>query len=319
VIKIANNDSNIIDKNDIVINIAVAMTCGKSILLTTNGEGPCAEKLGLYTILDNLCSQLSFPKNQVSIETCNLLESHPEYNIKITPQMYYLNSARQYSQTVNYTKVFDNNFKHFGSFIGHGNKYRLQLGSTLYAYYGPLTLQTYHCDVKSSYHNAHIGLEDTMFAGNFDLTQIKLLQDAPLTIDAIDSYPILNPATLNITKVYPDFFVELVSLTYFSGKTFYIDEKIWRPIIMRTPFMIQGPQNYISNLHRLGFKTFGDYWDEGYSQDSCNCHVPAMLENVRRLTELTVAELAEMYQEMQSILEHNYQRLMTITSSEFLL
>ena len=318
-IKIANNDSNIIDETDIVISIAAAMNQKKPILLTTNGEGPCAERLGLYNILDKLCSQWAFPKNQVAIETCNLLESHPEYNIKITPQMYYLNSARKYSQTVEYNKVFDNNFKHFGSFIGHGNRYRLQLGAELYAYYRAQTLQTYHCDVKSSYHSAHIGLEDVMFAGDFDPTQIKLLQDAPLTVDAIESYPILNPATLNITKVYPDFFVELVSLTYFSGKTFYIDEKIWRPMIMRTPFMIQGPQDYINNLHKLGFKTFGNYWDEGYSQDPCNCHVPAMLANVRRLTELTVVELSEMYQDMQAILEHNYQRLMTITSQEFLL
>jgi hypothetical protein len=126
------------------------------------------------------------------------------------------------------------------------------------------------------------------------------------------------PETLNITKAYPNFFVEIANITYFSGATFYVDEKIWRPILMKTPFMVQGSQNFILNLHRLGFKTFSNWWDEGYSQDPVNCQVPGIIDNVKQLSTLTVDQLKDMYAEMLPTLEHNYNRFMTLTKNDFI-
>jgi hypothetical protein len=192
----------------------------------------------------------------------------------------------------------------------------------LYANQKDKTIQSYHCNVREPYHREFIGLEDLLFA-NATTEEIvwaeKLIADSPITVDIPACEETIGMSqNLNITQVYPAFFVELVSLTFFTGNTFYVDEKMWRPIMMQTPFMVQGPSNLINNFKRLGFKTFSDYWDEGYSQDPDGCHVPAMKENIKRLSNLTVKELSIMYQDMQAILEHNYNQLLELTDYNFI-
>lgn len=305
-IKFANSDGKIWNRDQLIIDIADAIgKKEKRIDINTNGEGPCLFSLGLYELLDNMCSRLHYPKNQIYITTCNLIEKHDVYNIVIIPQLSYLNSARRYTPPTT-TKQIE---KHFGHFIGHGNESRLFLGSYLYKNYKEKTLQTYHCDVTESYHRPFIGIEDMMFNRHQweDIDNaIDLLKVAPLTIDKIDQYPILNPTTLNITKVYPSFFVEIVNLTYWSGNTFYIDEKIWRPILMKTPFVVYGPQNFLKNLQRLGFKTFEKWWDEGYSEDAPNYQVKEITQIIDQLAQYSLSELGIIYKDMEKTLDHNY-------------
>jgi hypothetical protein len=320
-IKVENNDSNICNLVQVVQQIAQHMHKNMPVIvLNTNSEGPCATSLGLYDLLDTLCLKYNYPKQKIAIQTCNLLEKHSQYTINRIPQFMYLLSARRY-QTPAYNKTFDKDFKHFGNFIGHGNLHRLHLASYLYSNQQSHTCQTYHCDPTMDYHRKHIGLEDMLHAG-YDVDTVnqalELIKHSPLTIDAIDQYPILNPTTLNITKIYPGFFVELVNLTYFTGNTFYVDEKIWRPMLMRTPFIVQGPQNFLHNLQRLGFQTFDRWWPEGYSQDPSNSQVHSIIPVVENLSRLTVTELKDLYTDMQPVLEHNYQRLFQITKPDFM-
>ena len=317
-IKISTNDNRICNRDQIIIDIISSIQKNIKVELDTMTEGPCAKSLGLYDLLDNICNVFSYPKSEIVVITGNLLESHPEYTIIKKPTTSYLDKTKQFK--VNSEKQFDDQFKHFGNFIGHGNLYRLQLAAYMYANHQSITLQTYHCDVTDSYHRSHIGLEDLLFENGIDAfsNTVDLLSVAPLTLDLIDSYPILMPETLNITKAYPNFFVEIANITYFSGATFYVDEKIWRPILMKTPFMVQGSQNFILNLHRLGFKTFSNWWDEGYNQDPVNCQVPGIIDNVKQLSTLTVDQLKDMYAEMLPTLEHNYNRFMTLTKNDFI-
>ena len=317
-IDISTNDSRICNRDQVIIDIVSAIQKNMPVNLSTIQEGPCATSLGLYDLLDNICATFSYPKSKISLTTSNLIESHPEYTIIKNPSLWYLEKAKRL--TSNSTKQFDNNFKHFGHFIGHGNCHRLQLGAYLYAAHQPITLQTYHCNVTDSYHRSHIGLEDLLFKNGVNefTNAVKLLLNTPLMLDPIYTYPILLPETLNITTAYPNFFVELVNISYFSGTTFYVDEKIWRPMVMQTPFMVQGSQHFILNLHRLGFKTFSTWWNEDYSEDPCDCHVTTMIDNIKKISTLTISQLADMYEEMRPTLEHNYNRLMTITKEDFL-
>jgi hypothetical protein len=317
-IEFANSDSTIWNRDQLIIELARAMTSNTSrIDLGTKGEGPCARSLGLYDLLDRMCACFNYNASDIYITTCNLAESHNRYNIIIDPQIVYLTAAQKHTRPTSTKQIR----KHFGHFIGHSNHPRLYLGSYLRQHHNDQTLQTYHTRVTDLYHRPFIGIEDMMFYNNtWEEVQsaVELLRAAPLIIDSIDQYPILNPTTLNITKVYPEFFVEIVNLTYWSGNTFYIDEKIWRPMLMKTPFMVQGSQNFILNLRRLGFKTFDSWWDEGYSEDPADCQVPAIIKNIKQLSTLTIAQLKDMHAEMMPTLEHNYNRLMTITEQDFI-
>lgn len=315
-IEFANSDSTIWNRDQLIIDIAVAMSQGApQIMLGTRGEGPCARSLGLYDLLDTLCARFNYAPERISIVTCNLAEQHDRYRIVIDPQVVYLKAAQNHIPPQSDKKIQ----KHFGHFIGHGNLPRLYLGSYLHRHYRDQTLQTYHTDVTADYHRPFIGLEDMMFMGhtwNEISNAVELLKSAPLRIDTIDQYPILNPTTLNITKLYPNFFVEIVNLTYWSGNTFYIDEKIWRPILMRTPFIVHGPQNFLKRLRALGFETFDSWWDEGYSEDPPDCQLPAIAHIIDQLASRDLDYINTMYADMQSRLEHNYQLLKRIGKSD---
>jgi len=319
---VANNDSHIIDRDSLWREIATSMTQSRAIEINLNGEGPCARSLGLYDLLDQAVDTFDFSHALITISTCNLLEQHDRYRVKIEPQMMYLDSARYFiKQTPPQPKQFNLNLRHIGNFIGHGNEFRLHLASQLHARVSAQVLQTYHYSREQDYHRPFVGI-DIMLGGAYSWQEISqaldFLQRCPLTLDRIDQYPILNPTTLNITKIYDQFFAELVNLTYFSGETFYIDEKIWRPMIMRTPFVVQGPQNFLQNLRRLGFQTFDRWWDEGYSEDPQPSQNAGILSVIDTICRWSLADVEGVYKDMQPVLDHNFNRLMTIAPQDFL-
>lgn len=317
-IKVLTNDGKIRSVDQFILDIVSAMQNNNEARISLMSEGPCCEHVGIYNILDKICGQFNFDQRRIYIDTPNLIETHPEYNVCKNFNFWELERSIINSQKFTaIDKVFDGNFKHFGNFIGHSNKYRLQTSSQLRARYPDKTIQSYHCEVTDSYHREYIGLEDLMFidAPDIDIAYNHIKQ-APIELDEITTFPILQPANINVLKYYPKFFVEIVNLTFFSGNTFYVDEKIWRPILALTPFIVQGPANLIKNLRRIGFKTFSQWWDEGYSEDPDDCQVGYMLNNIDQLSCLSILELEAMYNDMMPTLEHNRDLLLTLTKQQ---
>jgi len=322
-IKLHTTEGSIINRDQVIINIIQELQNNPAFVqIHLNNEGPCCKSNGIYDLLDNICKTFGYPKQQIEIHTANLIEHHQEYVIIRRHQNYELkNAQKKYITGVDSIKKFDQDFRHFGHFIGHSNKERLHLSSYLRANQCSRTLQSYHCDVSNSYHRPFIGIEDMMCDISISKEHLawafNLINHGPLKLDPINVDYIGPDLTYNITDYYPGFFLELVSLTFTNGNTFYIDEKIWRPMLMRTPFMVQGPANLILNLRRLGFRTFNKWWDEGYSEDPNDCQVPAMIENIERLSKLNLSELESMYNNMTSTLDHNLHRLLELKESDF--
>jgi hypothetical protein len=320
-IKILSIDRTIWNLEQVALDIVATIIKNKPVLLDLNGEGPDLTHIGLYQLLDRICNDYNFPKKLITIKTANFLESHVEYQIQHVHQQYELDGTRKLVGRVDNSKQFNSDFKYFGHFIGHSNRYRLELASYLYINYKKQTLQTYHSDPRIPYHREHLGLEEFLSAGataeEFNNAK-ELLLNSPITLDIAPCTETISvPENLGIVDWYPNFFVELVNMSFFSGKTFYVDEKIWRPILMRTPFIVQSSQNFLPNLRRLGFRTFGNYWDEGYSEDPADCQTSVIKTNIDRLSKLDMLQLQSMYVDMQPILEHNYNRLLELKPKEF--
>lgn len=312
------NDGQIRNRDQIILDIVGNIMSNQDFTINLCSEGPCCEHVGLYGLLDMICERLNFAKHRISIQTPNLLEQHDHYKIIKKFNFWELEDSISNSKKFsNIDKCFDQEFKHFGNFIGHSNKHRLKTSSLLRARYADQTIQSYHCRVTEPYHREYIGLEDLMFLGEpgevLDAAY-QHIRNSPMQLDTIETFPILQPANLNILKYYPRFFVEIVNLTFFSGRTFYVDEKIWRPMLAMTPFLVQGPANLIKNLRRIGFKTFDQWWDEGYSEDPDECQVGFMFDNIDRLSKLSVKELEPMYADMLPTLEHNRNLLLELTN-----
>ena len=103
-------------------------------------------------------------------------------------------------------------------------------------------------------------------------------------------------------------FVFVVTETcYWQDKT-HLTEKIFKPIVLRMPFILVGCVNNLAYLRSYGFRTFGEFWDESYDA------IADPIERMRAITKILkdIAELSSQQQkdlllQMQPVLDHNYQ------------
>lgn len=309
------NNTNVWHKEQIILYCCKQILNNQDIQLNLDVDGPCLSTNGLYDLLDSLCSTFNYEKSRVTIQTANLVESHDQYKIDIIPNTNYQKVFVK--ELTNYSKDFSKTINYFLNFVGHGNPARLRLASFLFTYHKEKTLQTYHVNIKDvDYSRPYISIEDIMTY--LDVSEIevinaaKFLLSCPLELEPI-SLPILYPKSLEVLKFYKFGFVDIVNLSFYNGNSFCIDEKILRPMFTKTPFIVQGPQNFITRLKKIGFKTFSNYWDEGYTEDPADYQVNEIFKIIDKIAKYSQNELQQIYTDMESILEHNYHMAIELT------
>jgi hypothetical protein len=288
-----------------------------------NSEGPDCESLGLYKLLDNVCDTFGFDPASITIHTCNQLEQHPNYQI-VKHAPLYIPSGQQFAKQNTIPEKNWDNLKHFGLFVGRSSWQRLWMTSHVWNNYRDRSEITFHYDSKVDYHRTHLSFDELAHQiglGPAVTETADFMKQLPIKNNEVDSYPILTPAHFAISKLYPNFFAEIVCETFLTGQSFYPTEKTWRPLICRTPFLMLGPKNFLSNLQKLGFRTFGAWWDESYDQDADldngRVAIKSIHNTLDRLATMSAPELEGMYIDMSDTLEHNYQMFMTLKKSDF--
>jgi hypothetical protein len=103
-------------------------------------------------------------------------------------------------------------------------------------------------------------------------------------------------------------FIFLVTETCFFQTKTHLTEKIFKPIVLRMPFVLAGCAHNLAYLRSYGFRTFGDYWDESYDaiEDPVE-RIKAIGQVIKTISKLSINEQKNMLLDMQPILEHNYQ------------
>jgi hypothetical protein len=102
-------------------------------------------------------------------------------------------------------------------------------------------------------------------------------------------------------------FVNLVTETVFYENRVHLTEKIFKPIVAKMPFLLLAGAGNLAYLRRYGFKTFGDYWDEGYDSIQNNAdRFAAVVDALQQLCKRPHHELVSMKRDMAHVLEHNY-------------
>jgi len=318
-ITMPNIDQHIWDLEFLTVDLLKEIQTNGRAVINLNSEGPDAEELGLYKLLDHICSSYNIDKQLITIRTRNLLESHPKYQIVINEPLY-VQSAQDFANKHDYTHKDFDQIKHFGLFVGRSNWQRLWVSAEMFDRYQSKTLQTFLYDALSDFHKSHLGFDRLVneLQGNCNFEAItKLVSVAPIELESINQFPIVTPAHFGVAKYYSKFLIELVCETYTSGNSFYPTEKTWRPLICKTPFIIQGPVGFLKNLRKLGFKTFSNYWNEGYDEDGQISGTKLILDTVERLSEMSSSELQSMYNDMIPVLEHNYARMLELNTKSF--
>jgi hypothetical protein len=296
-------------------------------------EGSCAESLGLYRLLDEFCLRTGYAKNQITIKTGNMIEQHAEYNIsKQSISWYEILEIQKWLCG----KTIDCGLsptKYFANFSSRSNWYRLWIATILDKQYATKTLQTYHYDPLRENHNGngYVGLDDLIYF-NCDIVNeaVDFIKSCPRTLDIeylqnLDNcknslyqhnnsyYPIQHPSNLNLLQYYTDIFVDIVCEPNVSGSSFLVTEKLWRCIIARRPFIVMSNTDYLANLRRLGFKTFGEFWSEEYDTYSGQDRIKQIEKILSIISSWPIETLHTKLSDMQSILDHNYQTFMKLT------
>jgi hypothetical protein len=126
-------------------------------------------------------------------------------------------------------------------------------------------------------------------------------------------YPIQHPANLNILPWYQDIVVDVVCETRIIGNIFFTTEKLWRCMVAGKPFIVMGSQHYLQNLRRLGFRTFNEFWDEGYDDYNPAQRIKEIEKLIQSLANKSLKEMQAILVKMKPILNHNLQRFKTLT------
>jgi hypothetical protein len=110
-----------------------------------------------------------------------------------------------------------------------------------------------------------------------------------------------------------DSYINIVCETSCHSDYTFITEKTLRPIINLQPFILFGNPYTLVELQNLGFKTFDKWIDESYdTEHDTNKRFELAYAEVKRLSEMDIDEIHELYYEMFDILEHNFNRLVSI-------
>lgn len=139
----------------------------------------------------------------------------------------------------------------------------------------------------------------------------------PLRIDHKDKAAIPNHSmVLSAVPECMESFLYVVTETCFWESKKHLTEKIFKPVILRMPFVLVGCAHNLKYLRSYGFKTFSKWFDESYDDiDDPVERLKAVVKVIEYISRLDNDELTSMLHDMEEVLEYNYQ---LFNSQEFL-
>ena len=99
----------------------------------------------------------------------------------------------------------------------------------------------------------------------------------------------------------------VVAETVFYYPKLHLTEKIFKPIVHRRPFLLVAAPGNLAYLKSYGFKTFDRWIDESYDTiEDDDLRIEAVTRELAKLCKLSKAELEAMHDEMQEVLDYNF-------------
>lgn len=323
VTKVLTSDNKIWNQPQVLLDIAFAMSQNLDLEIDLLNEGPDFLSLDLDAYIQSQSQRYRYDLNRLTIRTANMAETYATGNVKKAFPVHLMINTLDYNRSIE--KSHD--LKHFGLFIGRLNPPRLYFSYYLSSHHSDKIIHSNQFNSFNDFYCANIGLEELYVRyGIKNLDEIaKYLISCPINgqnkeygknPDYNHAQHLLLQDRELFTKKYNDFFLEVVCETYFTGNTFFPTEKTWRPILLKTPFIIQGPKGYLKNLKEMGFKTFSHWWDEGYDEDDPGTSWIEISKVVDQLAVKSQQELSKMLVDMKDVLEHNHSRFIELCTNQ---
>lgn len=105
------------------------------------------------------------------------------------------------------------------------------------------------------------------------------------------------------------FDIQIVPETLFDTPKTHLTEKVFKPMVMRQPFIIVGPPNSLEYLKSYGFMTFSDCWDESYDEETDpDKRMEKVIAIVDKISNMNEREYSELIRRARGIALFNRQR-----------
>jgi hypothetical protein len=109
------------------------------------------------------------------------------------------------------------------------------------------------------------------------------------------------------TEYYHSSFCSVVTETVFAQPCGHYADKVLNAIKCFRPFVLVAPPLTLEYLRTSGVKTFSDYWDESYDQETNHeQRLLKILKIIDYIDNKSIDELRDLYNDMRPILDHNY-------------
>ena len=133
------------------------------------------------------------------------------------------------------------------------------------------------------------------------------------TDTGMENYHWLNMYNFDIHfKLSESVPLELVNETYaFGSDSLFFTEKIAKPILSKSIFLLIGNPFLLSFIKQLGFKTFPHLFDESYDKELDNVkRTSIVFKNLEDFCKIPLVDCKKIYDENMEILNYNYNHLL---------
>jgi hypothetical protein len=280
--------------------IFCAQNLHKKIRLRIVPEAISLAELGVYKLLE------AFGIEHAEIITRNPLEHHDRYQITLVQNQWLEQSVEIDSSLHTW-----NSRKLFMALFGRPTAARLTIGSYLLKNHAEQS--HLHFSAETSVDNLlHFELDKSLDYDRSSIARIgELISKLPILLASSErrsthqGYDYDDP----LTGFYRDILVDVVVESHVLGHAFFPTEKTLRSIYLKKPFVVFSNFNFLAYLRQMGFRTFQGYWDENYDGFETTNRLHKIYQVLDYLAALDPVELKSMYEDMRSILDHNFDLL----------
>ena len=156
---------------------------------------------------------------------------------------------------------------------------------------------------------------------NFDITSEEI-QSAnnilPLVLDVanFDFYP-MESSEVSVETLYENSLINIASETFFFDKFIHITEKTYKPIAFMQPFILVGSFKSLQHIKDMGFKTFGEFWNEDYDLEEDNeKRMKMIFDIVDWISTWSEEKQIKFSQDVKEIVEYNVRHLNIMSNKE---
>lgn len=107
-------------------------------------------------------------------------------------------------------------------------------------------------------------------------------------------------------------------IDHLKDNTIFFSEKIYKPIVMRHPFILMSSAHSLKYLRRIGYKTFSPFINESYDDiENHEARLIAIVDEIERLNKFTNDEWIKWQHDVEHIVDHNHMIIRTRKINEY--